>query len=273
MSKSILAFVVLALSSSLLAQAPAPPREVVIANLSLTGASHLSQSDQLAIVAEVKSLCCRRNQPDVVKGRILDALQERGYFKAKVEKLEITPASQDSGQKSINVTAAINEGRQFRLKEVTFSGARAFSSEQLRSQFPVADGDIFNVEKVRAGLDAMRELYASQAYLNFAPVPNTDVDDSAGTIAVSIDLDEGQQFHFGRLVLDGEEPQAGMAAKLIDVWRPYEGKVYSPQVEDQYWKSVQRILPSGLKQKDTLAMKQDLDSATVFPRINFPDAK
>jgi outer membrane protein assembly factor BamA len=115
----------------------------------------------------------------------------------------------------------------------------------------------------------MRKLYAAHAYLNFTPVPNTDADDEAATISLKIDVDEGPQFHFVRLSLAGEEPQAGTAAKLMGAWIPNEGKLYDPQVLDQYWQSVRTLLPPELEQQNTLT-KQYL-STTVFPQIDFPD--
>jgi hypothetical protein len=35
---------------------------------------------------------------------------------------------------------------------------------------------------------------------------------------------EGRQFHWGGVLLDGEEPHAGDGAKLIDAWKPMQGK-------------------------------------------------
>jgi hypothetical protein len=46
-----------------------------------------------------------------------------------------------------------------------------FSGDELPGQFPVADGDIFDVDKIRKGLEDLRRLYVSQGFMNFTPVP------------------------------------------------------------------------------------------------------
>lgn len=266
-----LALVLLALSS--FAQSPTATRDVLISNLSLAGISQLSPADQLTIVTEIKSLCCRQNRTQEIKERILDAFQRRGYFKATVEKLEVTPVNEASLPQKVNVSASIDEGRQYRLKDVIFSDAKAFPNDQLRSQFPIADGDIFNVEKIRAGLDDLRKLYVSQGYLSFVPVPNTDVDDATTSVSLRIDLDEGTQFRFGFLILDGVEPQAGMGAKLTAAWKPYVGKVYDPKLVDQYWHEIAKLLPPGLDRQTALGTREDQQSGRVFPTIELPEPK
>lgn len=97
----------------------------------------------------------------------------------------------------------------------------------------IANGDIFNTQKIRVRLDDLRELYSSQGYIDFTPVPNTDAGDETLTVSLKIDLNEGKQFHFGQLVIDGEEPQAGTGARLVAAWRPYEGNSSIPN----YWTS------------------------------------
>jgi outer membrane protein assembly factor BamA len=49
----------------------------------------------------------------------------------------------------------------------------------LRKLVPLEEGDIFNVTKIRESLDAMKKLYSSFEYINFAATPITDVDDAA----------------------------------------------------------------------------------------------
>ena len=90
----------------------------------------------------------------------------------------------------------VEEGDQYRLKEITFTGNKAVSDTRaLRAQFKIKDGDIFDTEAIRKGLENLRKAYAALGYINFTPVPNTDPDDEKKTITLKIDLDEGKQFY------------------------------------------------------------------------------
>ena len=73
----------------------------------------------------------------------------------------------------------------------------------LRALFKIKDGDIFDTEAIRKGLESLRKAYAALGYINFTPVPNTDADDEKKLISLRIDLDEGKQFYVRRIEFQG----------------------------------------------------------------------
>lgn len=273
MQKFAVALVVPFLAPSLSAQSSNPPRQLVISNLTLTGVTHLSSVDLQSITTEVQSSCCLRNQSEEIRQRVVFAFEERGYFKATVEQIDITPFQQVGKEQTVSVSANVSEGQQYRLKEISFAGGKAFPNDQLRRLFVIANGDIFNTQKVRVGLEDLRELYSSQGYIDFTPVPNTQTDEETATISLLIDLDEGKQFHFGKLVLDGEEPQAGTAARLTAAWKPYEGKPFNPEILEQFWQEIEPLMPPGTKQKKAIGFAELPESALILPKVAFPNAK
>ena len=99
----------------------------------------------------------------------------------------------------------VEEGDSYRLKEITFTGNKAVTDTRaLRAQFKIKDGDIFDTEAIRKGLDNLRKAYAALGYINFTPVPNTDRErrDQARS-RLKIDLDEGKQFFVRRIEFQG----------------------------------------------------------------------
>ncbi|MGA2904299.1 MAG: outer membrane protein assembly factor BamA [Candidatus Korobacteraceae bacterium] len=140
--------------------------------------------------------------------------QTKGYFKALVgdPKTQIHDTSgvrwyfpfKPSPGKAVDITMPVEEGQRYRLKDITFTGNKAVKSTQaLRSLFKIKDGDIFDTEAIRKGLEALRKAYAALGYINFTPVPNTDADDEKRTITLRIDLDEGKQFYVRRIEFEG----------------------------------------------------------------------
>jgi outer membrane protein assembly factor BamA len=87
----------------------------------------------------------------------------------------------------------IDAGPQYRLGQIGFRNNRVVSSEQLRSMFKLASGDIFSLAKVRQGLDQMHRAYVERGYLKFASVPDATIDESSPVISVVVDSDEGKQ--------------------------------------------------------------------------------
>jgi outer membrane protein insertion porin family len=140
--------------------------------------------------------------------------QTKGYFKALVgdPKTQIHDTSgvkwynpfKSSPGKAVDITIPVEEGQRYRLKEITFSGNKAIRDPKpLRALFKIKDGDIFDTEAIRKGLEALRKAYAQIGYINFTPVPNTTADDEKRLISLEIDLDEGKQFYVRRIEFQG----------------------------------------------------------------------
>jgi hypothetical protein len=118
------------------------------------------------------------------------------------------------------------EFSRYRLKSISFEHATVFSADELRRQFPVRSGEKFDVAAIRKGLDNVRALYCSAGYVNFTPLPDTQVDEATRTISLVVDLDEGLLFRYGELIVSGEESQPGARQKLLDAWKQYRGTPY-----------------------------------------------
>ena len=118
--------------------------------------------------------------------RARDLLQQRGYFKALVQ----DPKSKTVGSSErpeLEVLLVIELGEIYRLAHIGFRDT-PFGSVELRAAVPLADGEVFNTQKVRQGLKNLREVYHAHGYTNFTPVPNTEIDDEHRLITLTFDL-------------------------------------------------------------------------------------
>ena len=111
-------------------------------------------SDHLrAITEEVAQHTYPANQPgEEIAERARYKLQQDGYFKAEVRLANqlVSPT-----QSTAAVTLEISEGQQYRLEEIVFSGNKVISAKELRQQFAIGNGEIFDVEKIRRGLEQL----------------------------------------------------------------------------------------------------------------------
>ncbi len=123
---------------------------------------------------------------------------------------------------------------QYRLERVLFEGGRSFSPEQLRDTFNVATGGKFNHTAVGKGLERLRQLYGDYGYINFAAVPHLQLDKDRGTVVLTISIDEGDQFTFGRLILAGQETRAGQADALRNAWAALSGRRYDSSLLNKW---------------------------------------
>ncbi|HWK31422.1 MAG TPA: outer membrane protein assembly factor BamA, partial [Terriglobales bacterium] len=144
--------------------------------------------------------------------RVREAMREKGYFKAIVgdpkTAMRDTPRSWinpfSRAGKAVDITMPVEEGDRYHLKEITFTGGKhGFNEKLLRRLFPMKDGDIFSTANVRKGLDALRKAYGQFGYINFSPVPDTEIDDEHKLVTLKIDLDEGKQYYVRRIEFQG----------------------------------------------------------------------
>jgi outer membrane protein assembly factor BamA len=255
----------------LLAQSPISQiGEVTVASLDVTSGSVVSSEHLSQITQEFESHSLNPNQLQEMVERARYGLQREGYFKADVSLNDVHPIDLIGG--TIAVTLAIEEGQQFHLQQIGFSGNRELPESQLRQQFEIADGDVFDVEQIRKGLDQLRRLYARRGYINFTPVPNTEPDEDRALVTLTIDCDEGKQFHSGKLAVAGRELHPGDGERILAAWKPPEGSVYDGVQVEEFWKDIAPFLPPGWKIEQHLEIHQNAETATASLVVLLPGA-
>src|SRR5207248_821531 len=204
--------------------------------------------------------------------RVRYAYQTKGYYKAVVE----DPKTQirDTGGgfriwrfggsgKRVDLTIPVEEGDRYHLGSITFSGQKAITNvKALRAQFPIKDGDVFDVESIRKGLDNLRKAYGELGYINFTPVPDTKPDDAKKIITLNIDIDEGKPFYVRRIEFAGNTTTRDKVIRRELALE--EGQVYNSRL----WEfSLLRLNQLGyfspLKAEEDSETKQNTRDGTV----------
>jgi outer membrane protein insertion porin family len=146
--------------------------------------------------------------------RVREALQIYGYFKAVVDdpKTQLRDTSSkfhipfvQKGQgKVMDITVPIEEGDKYKLKAITFKGNKAIlNTTLLRNIFPIKDGETFNKQLIGKGLDNLRKAYGELGYIDFTPVPTTDIDDEKKEITLNVEVEEGKPYFVRRIEFQG----------------------------------------------------------------------
>jgi outer membrane protein assembly factor BamA len=128
-------------------------------------------------------------------------------------------------------------------------------------------GEIFDVGKVRESIEKLRRFYADNGFINFTPVPDTEVLDSRNRVRLKVSLDEGARFYFGDLKLTGLSQSLETAQTVAADWASYKGKPYSGTELEEFMKRHQELLPAGFRPEQNLLICQDVKSYTVAIEI------
>jgi outer membrane translocation and assembly module TamA len=206
--------------------AKSPDSTVHVRKLTLT-ASDLPNADWRPLAASLEG---SNYSGEELQERIQQKLRDQGYYFAHTENPQLTNVHREGSTNSADVSVTIEAGNQFTMGEITFKGATQFKKEQLRSQFPIAAGSVFNASVLSAGLEKLKSMYEAEGFADVGAVPAIAVNDEHRVIDVTVEVEEGYPYLFGQLTLDGAEPMPGDSKTLLTAWKQIEGKRYNPDV-------------------------------------------
>ena len=188
---------------------------------------------------------------------IREPSQNAGYFKAVVD---VNTGLVKAEALRLHYWASIDvkTGAQYRLGSVRFKTAPQFPESVLREAIPLNDGDIFDVSKIRAGLDGIRRLYASLGYIYAIVEPQTTVADAANRIDINFNVEPGAQYRIARVDLLGFEPATAnlVRSKLAP------GEVFDGRVLDEFLSANQHLRYEGV------TIRRDINAHLVSISIN-----
>lgn len=205
--------------------------------------------------------------PEELAERVRQELRDEGYFEAKCE-LDGVKDSDDG--KTADITLRVNPGAQYKLAHIVFTGAPKFPAPQLRALFAIEDGALFNATAVGRGLERMKDLYAENGHIDMGAIPQPIVDENRHTVELTIDVDQGTMYYFGRLLVDGAEPKAGTAQSLKDAWTGMQQKPYSPVALNEWLTAHAPYWPGEGKPIEHVKLAEDPESRHVDVVVEFP---
>lgn len=196
---------------------------------------------------------------------VREAYQDKGYFLAVVS-AELVPIP--AGIHAMALVLHVDPGRPYHLLDVSWKGMTVFSESDLTKLIPVRPGgELFNRTKIAEGLEMARNLYGSQGYINFACVPTPQIDRQAGTVAFVIDIDEGGQFHFGELRVEGMREEDRKI--LLSAWDGLRGQPYTAKDADRFFNRFFRSPLPHITPKDYTVRDIDMNNHSVDYSLRF----
>ncbi|CAM1348326.1 outer membrane protein insertion porin family [Tenacibaculum insulae] len=139
---------------------------------------------------------------------ILEKYSEKGYRDARILSDKFTW----NNDNTINIEIALEEGRQYRFKEIKFVGNKKYSDEFLQNIVRIDEGDVYNgkVLKERISGDGtpssqdIQTLYHNNGYL-FSQVNAIETKVSNDSITVEVRIREDEQATIKKVTVAGNE--------------------------------------------------------------------
>jgi len=146
--------------------------------------------------------------------------QDNGYFKVLVKdpilenidtndwRWGVPVVMGRSSGKAVNITIPIEEGNKYTMGTIRIASsdpdkALSLKVEALKGAFPLKQGDVFSTAKIRKALEDYTKIYGQYGFIDFVPTPETDIDEAAKRIDVTMKFDEGKQYYVRRIDFSG----------------------------------------------------------------------
>ena len=192
----------------------------------------------------------RLNQ--LVQRQLLPVYYERGYLKAQFgepqPKVVKQPGAEtEDGPRNhtiVDVTFAVTPGQQYKLKSLQWSGNHEFPTETLQKMVRAEPGQPANTIRLGDNVKDIQKLYGSRGFISATIKPEAEFDDTAGTVAIRLDVTEGSVFHMGELEFRGLDNS--LMAKLRGAWKIRFGEVYDSTYLSEYLPAAHKLLPPTL---------------------------
>ncbi len=125
---------------------------------------------------------------------------DNGFLDIAVEEPEI---QLDTERKKLRILIRVEEGPQYRIRDLTIKGNSLFSEPEIRGLIRTRAGGIFSREALQGDVVAITDRYAERGYLFADVAPVTDIQRADSTVTVALEITEGRQAFIHRIEITG----------------------------------------------------------------------
>lgn len=147
---------------------------------------------------------------------------DNGYINVKFGKptVALTP-----DKKFIYITIPVEEGEQFSIGTIDFSGDLLTTKEKLNALMSAAPGQIFSRSKLQQDIQSISNLYQDEAYAYVNVTPLTSVHPEERTVDLTFDIQKGKKVRWERIEIVGNEKTRDKVIRRE--LRIYEGELFN----------------------------------------------
>ena len=135
-------------------------------------------------------------QDDVQK--IREFYQNHGYIDVVVH----DPRKERTSRGALHIVIAIEEGPQYHVGKLTFTGYKATTEAKLRALVKTHEGAVYSAKAIRDDAKAIADAYGSGGYVDLTVVPESSPA-HGGLIDLTFRIDEGQRSYVERINISG----------------------------------------------------------------------
>jgi len=159
-----------------------------------------------------------------------------GYVQVKVDRPQVyvTP-----DKKAIYITIRVEEGDQFKVGTVDFTGDLLFSRSELFESTHIQDQDLFRYQVLQDDLKALQAKYGDLGYAYANPIPRTRIREADKEVDITFEIDKGYKVYIGKINMVGDSKTRDKVIRRE--MKIVEGELYNETRKRESLENVKRL--------------------------------
>ncbi len=159
-----------------------------------------------------------------------------GFLQVKIDRplVTVTP-----DKKSIYITYHIEEGDQYSVGDIDFSGDLLFPKSELMESIKIKDNGLFSVEVMRKDITDLQAKYGDLGYAFANVIPRYNFRDSDKKVDLVFEFEKGSKVYFGDISVTGNTKTRDKV--LRRELKIEEGELYNETRKRQSLENIQRL--------------------------------
>jgi outer membrane protein assembly factor BamA len=167
-----------------------------------------------------------------VESNLVQLYGERGYLRASFSPPKAKPDSSADCENGLAVSMLVDEGSIYVWDKAEWEGTQALTAQELDAALGMRAREVANASKIEKGLAAVRRALGRKGYLNARVRAAREFDDTNRSVAYRFQVDEGDQYRMGDLVIEGLSESD--ANNVRGRWSILHGDVFDDSYPDQF---------------------------------------
>ena len=178
-----------------------------------------------------------RSQIDrFAKLTLLPVYLESGRLRSRLEQHQVRLDSAVDCAGGVSVTIPVSEGEVCTWDGARWSGNEEFTAEELNRLLGMKRGEPTGVQRIKTGLDAVREAYKGRGFLSLKLAESPELPSDEPRVVWGIAIEEGPRYSMGTLVVSGLPEN--LAERVRKQWRLVAGAPFDATYPGRFLKEV-----------------------------------
>ncbi|WP_245667602.1 outer membrane protein assembly factor BamA [Neptunicoccus sediminis] len=232
--------------------------------IAIEGNRRLKDEDLIGLIGSTPRRAYSPAQAEADTQALTEAYAQAGRLAARID-----PKIIRRSDNRVDLVFEVREGRVIEVNRISFTGNRKFSDRRLRGALETKQAGLFRTlvrkdtfipERLEFDKEKLRNFYLKRGYIDAQVLSSSaDFARERNSFGVNFQVQEGQQYSFGKLSLSSPEQDVNIA-DFQSAMKINEGRTYNPE-----------LVNTTLERLDVIAAQKGLPFVQARPVVTRND--